>query len=99
MNDHTISRAESDGVPRNVPRSTVNDLVIEDLALGEAESIARIADLESERDTYRDLLQSALAVAHDVTSERDRLRRQLSDLRQEYRSFRERVLSDLGAAA
>ena len=53
---------------------TLGDLVIEALAAEGAELRARVANLEGDVITYRQLLQAALAVSADLTKDRDRLR-------------------------
>jgi hypothetical protein len=52
----------------------VADAVIHHLALDEAEWRARVVELEADLVAYRELLQLALAVAHDVTVDRNQLR-------------------------
>ena len=74
------------------------DLVIEMLALGEAEQAERLVSLEHDVRTYRDLARLAITGLHDLARERDRLREQLGQLRNEYRALRVQVLRDEAAA-
>jgi len=70
VNDLTVAHVESSseiGSVPHVPRSTVADLVIEDLAAENALQAERIADLKCERETYRELVQATLAAAHALT--------------------------------
>jgi len=50
------------------------DLAIEGYAIGELELLDRIADLESDCATYRDLVRSMLAASTDLIRQRDRYR-------------------------
>lgn len=70
---------------------TVAELVIEDLALSEADLRARVADLEGDVVTYRNLLQVALAVSADLTNDRDRLRSRYHALLDERRRVERRA--------
>jgi hypothetical protein len=49
----------------------VTDAVIHHLALDEADLRARIADLEADNSTLREMLQASLDVAHILTRERN----------------------------
>ncbi len=70
------------------------DLVICELADSEAALRDRIWSLEDDVRIYRDLARSGIHALHDVVAERERLREQLSHLRNEYRALRERSLSE-----
>jgi hypothetical protein len=50
------------------------------LGLSEGELIARVADLEQERDGYRLTLQQTLHALHHAVTQRDRLRTRLHQL-------------------
>jgi hypothetical protein len=74
--------------------------VVEHLALDEADLRARVRELEADLVTYRDLLRQALAVAHDVTTDRDRLRERYHQTLTENRTLREALKAcELGRAA
>ena len=62
------------------------DLTIEALAHSEALLTERVADLTSERDSYRALMQGALDALHELTVERDRFRTRVSRLLKELRA-------------
>ena len=78
--------------------SAFHDLVIHTLADSEAALIERVRDLAAERDTYRELAQVAMHAIHDLTRERDRLRRQHHHLLGEYRAHRVRTMPQAEAA-
>lgn len=61
-------------LPRSEPRQTWRQMLDEGNALEIIELQDRIADVEGERDTYRELAQSALDVVRRLTRERDDLR-------------------------
>jgi hypothetical protein len=50
------------------------DLAIRDLAADVVAAEARLADLEAERDLYREVLSAALTTLYDITLERDQFR-------------------------
>ena len=58
-------------------RSDYRDLALEDAAADYLEVQARVADLEGERDVYRELLQIALRQAHERDLRGRRLQRLL----------------------
>lgn len=72
-------------------------LVIEDLALSEAELLECVVMLEGDVAIYRELVCAAFDALHDLTVELHRERDQHHQLRQEYRGVLERVM--LGMAA
>lgn len=53
----------------------------------------RIASLEVDLYTYRDLFQQALHALHDVTEDRNRLRRENNEKRDELRELRAQVVT------
>lgn len=59
----------------------------------------RVRSLEADIESYQLLSHQAIHALHDVVGERDRLRAQLRDLRDEYRALRERALFTVGAVA
>lgn len=69
-------------------------LVIETLALSEAELLDRIVDLELDNRTLRETLHAAVEGLHHVTTERDRLRLRVRELADQIR-----VLWHAGQAA
>ena len=71
---------------------TVADGVIDTLAASEAELLARVQSLEADVLAYRELAQQALHALADLTVRLDRRRVELTELRDEYRAFRARVL-------
>ena len=71
--------------------SPVADLVIDTLALSEAELLERVASLEADRDSYRDLAHQAIHALHAVTQELRRTRGQRDRIRDAFRAFRERL--------
>lgn len=73
------------------------DLVIDMLALSEAELLERATSLEQDVRTYRDLARLAIAGLHDLTAERDRLRHQLRELRDKYQALRVQLLRQAAA--
>lgn len=74
------------------------DLVLQTLALSEAELLERVSSLESDLRVYRELAQLGIHALHDVTAERDRLRERLVRLRDEYRMLRVQLLRQEAAA-
>ena len=58
-------------------RTRVDTLTIEHLIAIEHEQAARIADLESERDTYREMVRVLLDSHRKVIRDRDELRQQI----------------------
>lgn len=72
-------------------RPTVADVVAEHLALDRAELIDRVADLEAERASYRDLAQQAVHALAALTRERDRLRADRLVTLNENRDLRARI--------
>lgn len=69
---------------------TVCDTVIQHLAADEALLRERVAELEGDVVTYRNLLQESLHVLHDVTLDRDRLRERYHHALDELRTLRPR---------
>lgn len=74
---------------------TLAALVIEDMAAEGAELRARVADLEGDLITYRQLLQAAIAVSADITKDRDRLRQRYHALLDERRKQQLSVTTNL----
>jgi hypothetical protein len=64
----------------------VTDAVIHHLALDEADS--RVADLEADKRTLREMLQASLDVAYVLTKERDDYRRKYHDALDANRALR-----------
>jgi len=75
------------------------DLALEAMAYDEALARERIASLEADCAALRLTLHEAVAGLYHVTLERERLRDQLTALRDEYRALRERLLVEAGVAA
>lgn len=75
-------------IPNNTTptMSGLADLVIEDLAAEGAALRARIRDLETDLVTYRELLQTALAVTADLTKTHERMRTSYYQLLDERRA-------------
>jgi hypothetical protein len=73
------------------------DLVIDALAQSEAEQLERLVSLEQDVQAYRELARLALTGLHDLAVERDRLRAQLAQLRDEYRALRVQILRQAAA--
>ena len=65
------------------PIAVACDLARQTGALETHELRDRVADLEADRDSYRELLRGALAGWHETLDERDRLRREVGRLRDE----------------
>jgi len=61
--------------------SIVDRLVIEDLAAENAALLADLADVRRDCHIHRDVAVAAIHALHDVTVERDRLRRQVREYR------------------
>ena len=80
-------------------RDLADDLEILAFAGAEIELRERVASLESDVQSYRELAAAAIAALHDLTLERDRLRRAFRAQQREFRDFRERVMFDAGAVA
>lgn len=53
-----------------IPRRPIDGRIIEDFALENLELHARIDDLASERDSYRELAQQGIHALHDLVGER-----------------------------
>jgi hypothetical protein len=68
------------------------DDTIEAFALSEAQLLDRIADLQADIQSYRDVAVAGLHHAHDLQIENDRLGRNLKNLQDEYRAFRAQVM-------
>lgn len=62
------------------------ELIIDDLALGESELRARVADLEADLVTYRELLQVAIEALADLTKTHERMRSSYYQLLDERRA-------------
>jgi hypothetical protein len=77
--------------------SDYKDLAVELLADSEAALQERVANLEQDIAVYRELVQQALTVVHDVTIERDRLREQHHRLLDEYRHLRIQTMRQAAA--
>jgi hypothetical protein len=73
------------------------DLVIEELADAEAELRERIASLEADVDSYRELAIAAFDALHDLTVARDRERVQHQHLKGAYRALCEGLMLQAGA--
>jgi hypothetical protein len=65
--------------------SAIDDLVIEELASCEAALVERVASLEADVASYRELAQQGIAALAVVTKERDQARRRLYALLDERR--------------
>jgi hypothetical protein len=81
----------NDSLPQeNAPRAAADyrDLMIEELIDSEAELLARVADLEADVASYRELAQQALHSLHYLTCERDRLVQRLRVLHDELHALR-----------
>jgi len=63
------------------------DHVVETFADTEARLLARIADVEAERDVYQDLLRAALSHANDLNVEITRLTQRVARLRDRLREL------------
>lgn len=74
------------------------DLVIEALALSEAELLQRVADLEADVAVYRELAQAGIHELHELTLSHERLRDQHQRLLDEYRHLRVQIMSAAVAA-
>jgi YD repeat-containing protein len=77
--------------------SIVDDMVIEHLALSEAELLERVASLEADVAIYQELTCAAFDALHDLTVSRDREREQHQRVCDEYRALREHVMLQAGA--
>lgn len=75
-----------------IPRTNIHAFALENAAFDHIEMQTRIADLEGERDTYRDMLRDALATVHAQIGRLENERRQRLHLIEEFRSFRRRVM-------
>jgi hypothetical protein len=77
-----------------LPRRTdVRDFALANAAFDHCELQARIADLEGERNVYRDMLRDALASLHDCDRRLRRERQQRLNLAEEFRAFRRRTMA------
>ncbi len=70
-----------DNLQNTRERDRVNELLREHYALELLELRERVSDLESERDSYRELAQEAVHALHAVTEQRDRALRLVNTLR------------------
>jgi hypothetical protein len=66
-------------------------MVIEELALAEAELLERVAHLEADLDAFRMLAQEAIHALASLTSQLDQLRRQHHHLLDECRTLRAQI--------
>jgi hypothetical protein len=73
--------------PAECPGATACDLARQHLALEQSELRDYIASVSGDRDTYRELLQHALAGWHEARGERDRLRRRCRSQQDEIRAL------------
>ena len=89
MNDNTIIPSRRD----------YRDLTIEDLIAGEAELLARIADLEADVDIYREIATQAIHALHAAHVREVRHREAYRRLLDELPARRERASQDRQAAA
>jgi hypothetical protein len=81
-------------LPREAAKSVsrVSDGVIDHLALSEAELLERVASLESDVATYRDLALTGITALADLTARHTRLRADRDRLLAEFRRLREFLL-------
>lgn len=78
----------------------VANAVIQHLAADEADLRARVTELEADVFTLREQVRAALDVAHDLTTERDELRRRYHAALDEARQLRADLRAcQLGRAA
>jgi hypothetical protein len=69
-------------------------MVIELLADGEAAAWERVAEVEAQRNSYRELARQAIHELRNLTVERDRFRAAHHRLLNEYRHLRVRMMRD-----
>lgn len=74
------------------------DIALEMLCESEIVMRERLRHLEGDVCAYRELAQVAITAVRDLTVERDRLRGQIRELRDEYRGLRERLAHEAAAA-
>ena len=76
---------------------TIADTVCEMLAHDEAVALERIASLEADVASYRELAVMAISALRELTQRHDRLREQHARLRDQYQALREEVLGQVTA--
>lgn len=83
----------------NLPQKAddYRDLVIRQLSDDEALLLERVASLEADVATYRELANAACDALRDLTVRHKRLQESTERLRDEYRALRERLLFEAGA--
>jgi len=84
------------------PLDGTADLVIETLALSEAELLDRVAELEADVQVYRELALAGFDALRSLTRSHERLREQHQRVRDDYRALLEQLLhagTDIDVAA
>ena len=76
-----------------MPRDVVANLVIETLALSEAELVERVADLEADNRALRETLKVAVDMLHKTNVQLDRARQTIRNLHQARRDARQNEMA------
>ena len=69
------------------------DLALEAFAQDEQQLLERLASVEDDRDTYREMVQVSLQQLHDLTQSHQQLREQLRRVVDDYRRLREHLVT------